>query len=107
MDDHVTIGQVKRDISDLVNRVAFGGKRIILTSRGKPKAAIVSMRDYEKLIKDQLPEQERLMGWAQQSRALVERIRERRVGSLIDVAEIQAASRAEFEECNDWIAGRD
>ena len=29
---HVSIGRVKRDISDLVNRVAYGGERIVLTS---------------------------------------------------------------------------
>ncbi len=46
---HVSIGRVKRDISDLVNRVAYGGERIVLTSRGKPKAAIVSIDDYRLL----------------------------------------------------------
>jgi len=40
---------VKRDISDLVNQVAYGGKRIVLTSRGKPKAALISIEDYERL----------------------------------------------------------
>jgi prevent-host-death family protein len=43
----VSIGQVKRDISELVNKVAYGGERIVLTSRGKPKAVLVSMSDYE------------------------------------------------------------
>jgi len=38
----VAIGQAKRDLSDLVNRVAYGGERILLMSRGKPKAALVS-----------------------------------------------------------------
>lgn len=47
--EKVSIGQVKRDISDLVNRVAYGGERIILTSRGKPKAALVSIDDFERL----------------------------------------------------------
>jgi len=28
----VAIGQVKRDISELVNRVAYGGEKIVLTS---------------------------------------------------------------------------
>ena len=46
---HVSIGKVKRDISELVNRVAYGGERIVLTSRGKPKAVIVSLDDYERL----------------------------------------------------------
>ncbi len=46
-DRYVSIGTVKRDISELVNRVAYGGERIMLTSRGKPKAALVSVNDYE------------------------------------------------------------
>ena len=45
----VSIGQVKRDISERVNRVAYGGERIVLTSRGKPKAALVSIADYARL----------------------------------------------------------
>ena len=34
----VSIGQVKRAISELVNCVTYAGERIILTSRDKPKA---------------------------------------------------------------------
>ncbi len=47
--DSVSIAEVKRSISTLVNRVAFGGERIILTSRGRPKAALVSIEDLRKL----------------------------------------------------------
>ncbi|MBI1293568.1 type II toxin-antitoxin system prevent-host-death family antitoxin [bacterium] len=36
-------GEVKRDISDLINCVAYRHERIILTSRGKPKAVLVSV----------------------------------------------------------------
>jgi prevent-host-death family protein len=32
-----------------VNRVAFGGERIILTSRGKPKAVLIGIEDLRKL----------------------------------------------------------
>ena len=49
MDTAVSIGEVKRDISELVNRVAYGGERIVLTSRGKPKAVLVSIGDYGRL----------------------------------------------------------
>ncbi len=53
-DTHVGIGTVKRDISELVNRVAYGGERIVLTSRGKPKAALVSIEDYERLEQERV-----------------------------------------------------
>jgi prevent-host-death family protein len=46
---HVSIGQVKRDLSELINKVAYGGEYIVLTSRGKPKAVLVSVSDYEQL----------------------------------------------------------
>jgi prevent-host-death family protein len=46
MNQQVSIGQVKRDISELVNRVAFGKEHIVLTSRGRPKAVIISVEDY-------------------------------------------------------------
>ena len=47
--DTVSIAEVKRSISTIVNRVAFGRERIVLTSRGKPKAALVSIEDLQKL----------------------------------------------------------
>ncbi len=45
----IGIAKIKHNISTIVNRVAFGRERIILTSRGKPKAALVSIDDLEKL----------------------------------------------------------
>ena len=60
-DSEVNIGRVKRDISELVNRVAYGGERIIFTSRGKPKAALVSLEDYDRLI--QLTGENNLSRW--------------------------------------------
>jgi prevent-host-death family protein len=45
----VGIADIKRNISSLVNRVAYGRERILLTSRGKPKAALVSIEDLHKL----------------------------------------------------------
>jgi prevent-host-death family protein len=47
--DTVSIAEIKRSISAIVNRVAFGRERIILTSRGRPKAALVSIEDLQRL----------------------------------------------------------
>jgi prevent-host-death family protein len=49
MAHQVSIVQVKFDLSELINKVAFGGERIVITSRSTPKAVIVSMSDYEQL----------------------------------------------------------
>jgi len=42
---HIGIACAKARLSELVNRVAFGNEYIILESRGKPKAALVSLED--------------------------------------------------------------
>jgi len=45
----VGIAKAKNELSMLLNLAAFGGERIILQSRGKPKAAIISLGDLQKL----------------------------------------------------------
>ena len=49
MGEIVGIAEAKNDLSELVNRAAYGGERIVLGSRGKPKAAIVSLADLRRL----------------------------------------------------------
>lgn len=44
----VGIAKAKNEFSTLVNLAAFGDERIILQSRGKPKAAIISFKDLQK-----------------------------------------------------------
>jgi prevent-host-death family protein len=40
---------LRQKLGDLVNRAAYGGKRIILVSRGQPKAAIIGVEDLHRL----------------------------------------------------------
>jgi len=102
----VSIGQVKRDISELVNRVAYGGERIVLTSRGKPKAAIVSIEDYERLEQERLAARlARWEAWVAQSDALAAEILARRGGEPIDVDALLDAARADREERDAQILG--
>ena len=74
MTTQISIGQVKRDISDLVNRVAYKGERIILTSRGRPKAALVSLEDLEKLQQSDVGQSSRT-AWIANAQNLAARIR--------------------------------
>ena len=94
----VAIGQVKRDISELVNRVAYGGERVILTSRGKPKAALVSMEDYERLLEEDTSEYlARWQTWVIESDRLTAEILARRGGEPLDVDALWQAARADLE----------
>lgn len=45
----VSTSQLKNRLSEYLNRVAFGRERIIVASRGKPKAAVISLADLELL----------------------------------------------------------
>jgi len=104
---HVSIGQVKRDISELVNRVAYGGERIVLTSRGKPKAALVSIADYVQLAdQDAAQRLARFQAWEQESDRLNATILDRRRGKPLDIDRLWDEMRAEREERDDRILGR-
>lgn len=45
----VSISEMKNALSEILNRVAYGKERIIVASRGKPKAAVISVTDLERL----------------------------------------------------------
>lgn len=107
MDDYISIGQVKRDISKLVNRVAFGAERIILTSRGKPKAVLISMADYEKLQKMNINSLDDWKEWKKRAEILVGRMTERAGGTPIDFDAILEANRTDLEDRHAWIASSD
>lgn len=96
MTTQISIGQVKRDISELVNRVAYQGERIVLTSRGRPKAVLVSLEDYE-ILKQNEQRVSHRSEWLANAQALAERIRQRRDNQPVDVDALLDASRAELE----------
>ena len=107
----VSIGRVKRDISDLVNRVAYGGERIVLTSRGKPKAALVSIEDYERLEQERESQarQARLahwQAWLRDAKALSADILRRRDGESLDVDTLWEQARADLEARDDRAFSR-
>lgn len=98
-DATIPIGKVKRDISDLVNQIAYGGKRIIITSRDKPKAALVSMEDYQRLQQEGVGERlAQWQNWVAETDALVTEILARRKGQLIPVDDLLKDDREELEE---------
>jgi prevent-host-death family protein len=100
----VSIGQVKRDISELVNRVAFGGERVILTSRGKPKAVLVSLEGYERIQQaNQQNSLARWQAWQDDLARLHTQIIARRGGEPIDVTAVLQADRAELETRDDQL----
>lgn len=106
-EESVSIGQVKRDISELVNRVAYGQDRILLTSRGKPKAALISLEDYERLkSQDHESRYAQWREWMQSAKELSNAILERRGGEYIDIDALERENEQDLEQRdNDRLTG--
>ncbi len=45
----IGVADIRANLADVINRVAYGGERIILQRRGKQVLAVVSMEDLEVL----------------------------------------------------------
>jgi prevent-host-death family protein len=100
------------DLANLVDQVAEGHRRIVVTRDGEPKAALVSIEDYARLIQEaQTAEPDEKLGWEEwfaRSRQLRESILARRGGEPIDREIVDRAwreARAELEERDSRHAG--
>ncbi len=98
----VSMTQAKNELADVVNRAAYGGERIILISRGKPKAAIISFEDLqllEGLQEEKEVHRARMKDWLAEARDLRQEILKRREGvPLPDSVEMLKELREERDE---------
>ncbi|MFH2044930.1 MAG: type II toxin-antitoxin system Phd/YefM family antitoxin [Pseudomonadota bacterium] len=56
MFNKITIADARKQFSDIINRVAYNDESFVLTKRGEPIAALVSMKELKLLqeIKEQI-----------------------------------------------------
>jgi prevent-host-death family protein len=52
MPKRVSSAQAKAHLAELVTAVAYQGERVIIERKGKPLAALVNIRDFERLEQD-------------------------------------------------------
>jgi prevent-host-death family protein len=45
----IGVHEIRSNLADVINRVAYGGERVVLQRRSKPVVAVVSMEDLELL----------------------------------------------------------
>ncbi|GAA2137497.1 type II toxin-antitoxin system Phd/YefM family antitoxin [Streptomyces synnematoformans] len=45
----IPVTQARAELADLINRVVYGGERVVVTRHGRPLVALVSAADLEKL----------------------------------------------------------
>ncbi|MFI6644090.1 type II toxin-antitoxin system Phd/YefM family antitoxin [Streptomyces sp. NPDC050504] len=49
MAHEIPVTQARAELAELINRVVYGGERVVLTRHGKPLVALVSAADLERL----------------------------------------------------------
>ncbi|MFI8091650.1 type II toxin-antitoxin system Phd/YefM family antitoxin [Streptomyces sp. NPDC086080] len=53
----IPVTQARAELADLINRVVYGGERVVVTRHGKPLVALVSADDLRRLEELQEPRQ--------------------------------------------------
>jgi prevent-host-death family protein len=107
-----TVVEETGELVPLVDQVAKGQTRIVVTRDGEPKAALVSLADYARLMQESQAEKwGNKLGrdeWLVKSRELQESILERRGGKPLDPEVVDQAwrdARTELEERDSRNAG--
>ncbi|MGW6458934.1 type II toxin-antitoxin system Phd/YefM family antitoxin [Streptomyces sp. NPDC055078] len=49
----IPVTQARAELAELINRVVYGGERVVVTRHGKPLVALVSAADLERLEQGQ------------------------------------------------------
>lgn len=80
---YVSTAEAKQRFSELVNQVFYGGQEVVVTSRGKPKVAIVSLKSEEATRQSESQKQKRLKAFKELQELRAEIISESK-GSLPD-----------------------
>ena len=104
----IAIEQAKRNISDLINRVAYGGERVILTCEGRPKAVLVSLADLQQLRgRDREQRRSAWQEWLTKSARINQVILAETRCLHPDIDQLLEAARADLEEKAARFSGGD
>jgi prevent-host-death family protein len=79
----IPVTQARAALADLINRVVYGGERVVLTRHGKPIAALVSAADLRCLEQEQEDKdtvEEQVISTVSTVRTVPSAARERRFG---------------------------
>ncbi|MFE6459023.1 type II toxin-antitoxin system Phd/YefM family antitoxin [Streptomyces cinereoruber] len=57
----IPVTQARAELADLINRVVYGGERVVVTRHGKPLVALVSAADLDVLEGTASPEGEQVV----------------------------------------------
>lgn len=57
----IPVTQARAELADLINRVVYGGERVVVTRHGRPLVALVSAADLEALEAGHEPAEEQVL----------------------------------------------
>lgn len=57
----IPVTQARAELAELINRVVYGGERVVVTRHGKPLVALVSAADLERLEAAEHPADEAVL----------------------------------------------
>ena len=57
----IPVTQARAELADLINRVVYGGERVVVTRHGKPLVALVSAADLARLEELEEPAEEQVI----------------------------------------------
>ncbi|RQV96976.1 type II toxin-antitoxin system prevent-host-death family antitoxin [bacterium] len=102
----VTLTEFKQNLGELVNRAAYGNLRIELISRGKAKAALISVEDLRRLeTLDQVNDRQLYIQQRRKALNEVRELRERLVMSDTSQDSIETMLDELREERTDELMG--
>ncbi|MFG2475637.1 type II toxin-antitoxin system Phd/YefM family antitoxin [Streptomyces fagopyri] len=73
----IPVTQARAELADLINRVVYGGERVVVTRHGKPLVALVSAADLERLEELRGPAEEQVVSSLSSVREVASAPRER------------------------------
>lgn len=79
----IPVTQARAELADLINRVVYGGERVVVTRHGKPIVALVSAADLRRLEEewdDKDTAEEQVISTVSTVRTVPSAARERRFG---------------------------
>ena len=98
--DAMSVVEARRNFSELVTRVAYGGQRVVVERRGRRLAALISIHDLERLElweREHDAAQARRQAALERARTVREAILTERGGEFLpDSAEVIRAGREEM-----------
>lgn len=106
----VTMTELRQGLGELVNRAAYGGERVILVSRGAPRAVILGIEDLKRLELSaqqgsQSVQQDRYTAALAEAHAVRERIRQWQIENNIEPQDSTEILRELREERDDELLG--